>query len=186
MTRLMPTLALLLTTLVTAPAIAQQADIAELREGDMRKLVIHSEARPVTAKPFVTTDGEEQTLAQFEGQVVLLNFWATWCAPCRKEMPALDALNIDMGGDDFQVVTVATGRNSPAAMRRFFEETDVQSLPLYNDPKQAIARDMAVLGLPITVLIDRSGKEIARLQGDADWSSDSAKAILQAVIDAGT
>ncbi|TDL81747.1 TlpA disulfide reductase family protein [Meridianimarinicoccus aquatilis] len=186
MTRLIPTLALVLTTLLAAPVIAQQVDIAALREGDMKKLVIHSAPRPVTDKPFVTPDGEEQTLDQFQGQVVLLNFWATWCAPCRKEMPALDALNMELGGDDFQVVTIATGRNSPAAMRRFFEETNVQSLPLYNDPKQAIARDMAVLGLPITVVVDRGGNEIARLQGDADWNSDSAKAILQAVIDAGT
>nr|WP_238547963.1 TlpA disulfide reductase family protein [Meridianimarinicoccus roseus] len=151
----------------------------------MKKLVFHDTPKPVTDQPFVTEDGAEQTLAQYRGQVVLLNFWATWCAPCRKEMPALDALNMEMGGPDFRVVTIATGRNAPAAMRRFFEETGIESLPLHNDPKQAIARDMAVLGLPITVILDRDGHEIARMRGDADWAGAPAKAILAAIIDAG-
>lgn len=171
--------------LIALPALADPAAWSALREGDMRKLVIHDTPRPVNAAPFVGADGEDMTLDAFRGQVVVLNFWATWCPPCRKEMPMLDALNRDLGTDAFQVVTVATGRNSPAAMRRFFEEAAIQTLPLHNDPTMAMARDMAVLGLPVTVILDREGREIARMQGEADWNGDSARAVLQAMIAVG-
>jgi thiol-disulfide isomerase/thioredoxin len=112
----------------------------------------------------------------------VLNFWATWCAPCRKEMPQLSELQAELGGDAFEVVTIATGRNPPQAMQRFFEEIGVDNLPLHMDPKQALAREMAVMGLPITVILNPEGQEIARMRGDADWSSDSAKAIVSALI----
>lgn len=91
-------------------------------------------------------------------------------------------LQREMGGDDFQVVTLATGRNPLPAMEKFFDEIGVDNLPLHRDPKQEIAREMTVLGLPVTVLLNRDGYEIARLTGDADWSGDSAKAILAHVI----
>ncbi|WP_422075123.1 TlpA disulfide reductase family protein [Tranquillimonas rosea] len=166
-------------------ATAQAADISALREGDMKKLVVHDDPRPASDKSFSDADGGDHSLADYEGQVVLLNFWATWCAPCREEMPALDSLQAEMGGDDFQVVPVATGRNSLTGIRKFFEEEGVEALPIRLDPKQALAREMAVLGLPITVLLNRAGQEIARLQGDADWASDSARAIISEVISAG-
>lgn len=95
----------------------------------------------------------------------------------------LDALNNDMGGDDFRVVTVATGRNPPAAMARFFEEAQIETLPLHNDPTMAMARGMAVLGLPVTVILDREGRELARMQGEATWDGDSARAVLAAIIE---
>jgi len=176
------TLAPVFLTLAVMPALADPAEWSALREGDMRKLVIHDAPRAVDTAPFTAADGSEMTLEAFRGQVVVLNFWATWCPPCRKEMPMLDALNRDLGGDDFQVVTVATGRNSPAAMRRFFEEAKIETLPLHNDPTMAMARGMAVLGLPVTVILDREGREIARMQGEADWNGDSARAVLQAMI----
>ena len=156
-------------------------EVAAMRSGDMKKLNFHPELRATSDKPFVT-DGAPVSLADYRGKIVLLNFWATWCAPCRKEMPMLSELQTEMGGDDFDVVTLATGRDMVPAMKKFFEDIGVQNLPLYRDPKQDVARDMAVLGLPVTVLIDRNGFEIARLQGDADWSSENAKAILKNVI----
>ena len=125
-----------------------------------------------------TMAGDTLRLSAYRGEVVILNFWATWCAPCREEMPALDALQQEFGGEDFQVVTLATGRNSPQGIRRFFEEEGIEALPTYTDEAQAVARDMAVLGLPVTVLLDREGREIARLQGGADWDSESARAIV--------
>ena len=157
--------------------------LADLREGDMKKLNLLSEPRAVSDAAFLTSDGGEITLAAYEGQYVVLNFWATWCAPCRHEMPTLSALQEEFGGDAFEVVTVATGRNAPQAMSRFFDEIGVTNLPLHRDPEQGLARDMAVLGLPVTVIIDPEGREIARLQGDADWHSDSARAIVAALLD---
>jgi len=99
-------------------------------------------------------------------------------------MPGLDELQAEFGGDTFEVVTIATGRNPMPAIRRFFEEEEIKNLPILLDPKQSMARDMGVLGLPITVLIDPEGREIARLRGDADWASDSAKAIIAKVSEA--
>ena len=163
-------------------ALADLSAIEALRDGDMKKLNFHSEPKPGSATPFTTWVGGEGLLADYNGKYVLLNFWATWCAPCRKEMPQLSQLQAELGGDAFEVVTLATGRNPPQAMKRFFEEIAVENLPLHTDPKQQIARDMGVLGLPITVILNPEGQEIARLSGDADWSSDSAKAIMEALI----
>lgn len=94
----------------------------------------------------------------------------------------LSALQSELGGEAFEVITLATGRNDPAAMARFFEEIGVENLPLHRDPKSAVAREMGVLGLPATVIIGRDGQELGRLLGDADWSSGSAKAILTELI----
>jgi len=155
-----------------------------LREGDMKKLIFHSEAKPVSGQSYLREDGSDGRLADYEGKYVLLNFWAIWCAPCRKEMPMLSELQAEMGGDDFEVVTLASGpRNPPAGITRFFEKIEVSNLPLHRDPEGRLPREMAVFGLPVTVLLDPEGKEIARLQGEADWSSDTAKAVLRTLIE---
>lgn len=163
-------------------AHADTAALEALREGDMRKLQFHAEAQPVSGAAFQTFEGAEIDLSAYQGQVVVLNFWATWCAPCRKEMPQLSELQAEFGGDDFQVVTVATGRNPPEGMKRFFDEVGVQNLPLHRDPRSALAREMGVLGLPVTVILDARGQEIARMQGEADWASESARAIIAALL----
>jgi thiol-disulfide isomerase/thioredoxin len=163
-------------------AFADNAALEALRDGDMKKLSFHEEAKPVPAIELVDAEGGAQSLEQYRGKVVVLNFWATWCAPCRKEMPSLDRLQAELGGEDFAVVTVATGRNPVPAIRKFFADNGIENLPVLRDPQQALAREMAVLGLPITVILDREGNEIARLQGDAEWDSDSARAIVQALV----
>ncbi len=162
-------------------ALADTAEIEALREGTMKKLAF-SDPRPVSEQAFTDPDGGDFHLADFKGKTVLLNFWATWCAPCRKEMPMLSELQAEFGGDTFEVVTIATGRNAVPSIRKFFEDIGVDNLPLYLDPKQKLAREMAVLGLPITLILDPDGNEIARMRGDAEWNSDSAKAIIQALI----
>jgi thiol-disulfide isomerase/thioredoxin len=167
-------------------AIADTSDLEALRDGDMRKLSFHATPEEAPDIAFETVDGDAATLADYEGRHVVLNFWATWCAPCRHEMPTLSALQEALGAEDFTVVTIATGRNPPPAMKTFFDEIGVDNLPLHRDPKSALARAMGVFGLPITVLLDPEGREIARLQGDADWNSDSARAILAAWIGDGT
>ena len=179
-------LALLAGANTAAADTADTATLEALREGDMKKLVFHSDPQPVSEAAFELADGAgTATLADYRGRYVLLNFWATWCAPCRKEMPTLSALQTEFGGEAFEVLTLATGRNNPAGITKFFDKIEVSNLPRHQDPKGAVARDMAVLGLPITVLIDPEGREVARLRGDADWHSDSARAIVAALLAGG-
>lgn len=172
-----------LTLGANAALAADPAVLADMRQGDMKKLVLHSAPKPVSSAEFQLADGAgAATLGDYKGKIVLLNFWATWCAPCRKEMPQLSELQEEFGGDEFEVLTLATGRNSPAGIQKFFDDTGITNLPRHQDPRQAVAREMAVLGLPITVLLNREGEEIARLRGDAEWNSDSAKKIIRALI----
>ncbi len=163
-------------------ALADPAALEALREGDMRKLTFHSEPLPGSDVTFMGQDGSEMTLSNYQGKYVAINFWATWCAPCRKEMPQLADLQSQLGGDEFEVVTIATGRNPKPAMEAFFDDIGVDNLPLHTDERQNLARSLGVLGLPVTLIVDPDGNEIARLQGDADWSSDSAVAIVEALI----
>jgi len=167
------------------PQGAQAADpaaLADLREGSMQKLVLHDTPKAVSDVTFAALDGTEHRLSDWQGRVVVLNFWATWCAPCRVEMPMLDALQAEFGGPDFAVVPVATGRNAPEGIQRFYAEAGIRDLPVFLDPRQALAREMAVLGLPVTVILNRDGQEVGRLTGEADWHSDSARAIVAELI----
>jgi len=166
-------------------ALADTASLNALRDGSMKKLSFHRTPMPVPDTELLDANGTAHSLAEYQGKYVLLNFWATWCPPCRKEMPGLDALQAEMGGDKFTVVTVAVGRNPVRSINKFFKETGVQNLSYLRDPKMGFARDMSVLGLPITVILNPAGQEIARLQGDAEWDSDSAKAIIAALVAGG-
>ena len=164
------------------PAAADMAEIAALREGDMRKLTLHADPIAGSDVAFIHEDGTDITLADLGDGYKVVNFWATWCAPCRKEMPSLSALQEALSDVDAEVITIATGRNPRPAMEAFFDEIGVDNLPLHADPKQKFARAMGVLGLPVTLIINPEGQEIARLQGDADWASDNALAIISALI----
>lgn len=164
------------------PVLAQAPDrdtLLEARLGDMRKLAIHEEARPLPEIMVLDGEGTEVSLASHQGKTLLVNFWATWCAPCRKEMPELNALQKDLGGDDFEVVLIAVGLNPDPAIRKFFDEAGIDALETLRDPKQDLARQMGVFGLPVTVLINAHGMEVARLQGDADWHSEPAVDFLR-------
>jgi thiol-disulfide isomerase/thioredoxin len=161
---------------------ANAQGLGALATGGMRGLAVHDEARAASDLPFLRPDGTEGRLGDYAGRIVVLNFWATWCAPCREEMPSLQALQDRLGGEDFAVVTLATGFNQPQAIRRFFEETGVADLPQYRDINQQIAREMGVFGLPITVILNREGQEIARLRGDAHWDSPEAVALIEALL----
>lgn len=163
-------------------AVAGNAELEALREGSLKKLVFTSEPKEVSQAVFTDPDGGEYSLSDWNGKYVLVNFWATWCAPCRAEMPSLNSLQDEFGGEDFEVVTIATGRNTLAGIERFFGDENITSLPILLDPKQKLAREMAVLGLPISVILNPEGQEIARLRGDAEWYSDSARAIVAEMI----
>jgi len=162
---------------VQADVGAAQAALA----GDMRKLVFLEQPKDLPAEVLTDMAGADRSLAEWQGQWVVLNFWATWCAPCRKEMPSLDRLAATVVDQGVAVVTVATGRNPPAAITRFFEEIGVKNLPVLLDPKSGLARQMGVFGLPLTVILDPNGREVARLIGDAEWDSADARAMLAAL-----
>jgi thiol-disulfide isomerase/thioredoxin len=181
MMRLMRSVLLYLAAGLGANAAMAQ-DLSTYLTGSMRGLVIHDAPVATSRLPYVRADETQGALADYAGQYVVLNFWATWCAPCREEMPSLQNLQSALGGEDFTVVTLATGRNPPQAIRRFFEEIGVTTLPQYRDINQQIAREMGVFGLPITVILNPEGQEIARLRGDAHWDSPEALALIAALI----
>lgn len=179
------------------PAAAEldAAEIAALkaaRTGDMEKLIVHDAPRPRLETAFETGSGEKRTIADWEGKVVLLNFWATWCPPCRKEMPSLDRLQAEMGGEGFEVVALSMDRASTERIEAFYAEVPqaegapwtVSNLAVYREPTLRIGAEGGVLGLPVTLVLDREGREVARLQGEAEWDSDRAKAMLRAIIEA--
>lgn len=165
--------ALLYTALVLGAnaAAADTAALEALREGDMQKLVFHAEPVAAGATAFADADGAEHRLADWQGKVVLLNFWATWCAPCRKEMPTLDRLQAELGGPDFEVVALSMDRAGPEQVKKFFAETGVKHLALNIDVSAKAMFTLGAPGLPMTLLIDRKGGEIGRLIGPAEWDS---------------
>jgi thiol-disulfide isomerase/thioredoxin len=156
------------------------ADVAALRDGDMKKLALHEAPVPVPDVVLLDAEDGEHSLADYKGKWVVLNFWATWCAPCRREMPSLERLQLAM--PEIAVVPVATGRNAVEGIKRFFEEAGVKTLPILRDPQSTLAREMSVMGLPVTVILNPEGEEVARLIGDAEWDSASAKAVLGALM----
>ncbi len=159
-------------------ACAGEIDWQAAHDGGLAKLQ-PTDPSPVPETGFTDPQGGTHSLADWRGKVVLLNFWATWCAPCREEMPSLDALQAELGGEDFQVLAIASGHNPAPAIDKFLAEAKVTHLPVLLDPRQALAREMGVMGMPVTVLIDRDGQEIARLMGGADWSSEAAKTLIR-------
>lgn len=159
-------------------AAAGTVDWEAARQSGMPKLTESAVPNGGGHAVFTDASGEEKTLADWKGKVVLVNFWATWCFPCREEMPSLDRLQAEMGGEDFEVLTIASGRNPIADIEKFFDETGIEHLPILRDEKQLLAREMGVAALPISVLIDRDGFEVARVIGDEDWSSDAAKSVI--------
>lgn len=162
------------------PVAADTGALIALANGDLAKIRFHAEPRDVAQTVFHDANGRDVSLADYKGKHVLLNFWALWCAPCVREMPALDRLDTALGGPSFEVVTIATGRNARPAVDKFFAEKGLASLPKLFDPKMALARDLGARGLPVTVLIGPDGREIGRMAGEAEWDSPDAKALIGA------
>ena len=140
--------------------------------------------KPVPELTFFDADGKQVTLADFRGEVVVLNLWATWCAPCRREMPSLDRLQAKYGGDGLEVIALSLDRGDIAKVRAFFDELAISNLAVYQDPKGNVGREMAAPGLPTTVVIDRAGQEVGRLLGPAEWDSAEALAMIEALMKA--
>ena len=159
-----------------------QAELMEMRVGNMRKLKIHAEPQDAVLVNFTNPAGETLSLTDNNGKIRVLNFWATWCFPCREEMPTLDALQKTLGGDEFEVMTVATGYNQLEGIQRFLAQAEVTALPILLDPDSSLGAEFGAIGLPLTVILNRQGEEIARLTGGAEWDSESALNILNALL----
>ena len=153
-------------------------------EGSMAPFVKHAEPKDVPPLTFLDGAGAAHDNGVFKGKVTLLNLWATWCAPCRKEMPELAKLQRELGGADFQVVELSEDLKGYEASTAFLKQVGAENLTLFADDKAKALDALVAPGLPVTLLLNRDGKEVGRLLGPAPWSSDEAKAIIKAVIDA--
>ena len=127
--------------------------------------------KPMPQLAFDDAKGASHTLAEFRGKLVLLNIWATWCAPCREEMPALDRLQATLGGERFQIVPISVDVQGVAIARKFYDNVGIKALPLYVDPTAKAAFTLEAAGLPATLLLDRDGREIGRHLGAVKWDS---------------
>ncbi|MEP3347343.1 MAG: TlpA disulfide reductase family protein [Litoreibacter sp.] len=160
-------------------AVADTSALISLAKGDLVRLQTHGESRAVATTVFYDAQGKPTDMSAYRGKHVVLNFWALWCAPCVKEMPALNELGAELGGANFEVVTVAAGRNSRPAVDQFFKQKELSHLPKLFDPKMEFVRDIGGRGLPLTVLIGPDGREVARMSGDAEWDSPEALALMR-------
>ncbi len=174
-----PALAAALGIAALSPTPAPGASAAEtLATGEMARFQFRDAPADVPGFEFRTPDEAALDIAKFKGKVVLLNFWATWCAPCVKEMPALQKLQADLGSPDFAVVAVNEDRGGLVVAKRFADAHDLK-LDLYLDPPNQAARALKLRGLPTTLLVDRDGREIGRFEGGADWSAPEAEALIR-------
>ncbi|HLT77620.1 MAG TPA: TlpA disulfide reductase family protein [Ferrovibrio sp.] len=166
--------------LLGLPSLAQAAEFP--LDGEMRKFTPWTERKPVALAEFLDEKDRPTTLEAFRGKVVLLNLWATWCVPCREEMPALDKLQAQRGGADFEVVAVAQDRGGREKVEKFLAEIGTERLKPYLDTSMRSARAWTSVGLPTTLLIDRQGREVGRLVGGADWASPEALRLIDTLI----
>lgn len=172
---------LLATALLAALPMAAPAGAAEAPafRGAIGQFTPAAEPRPAPTLPFQDGAGRELTFADFRGKLVLVNLWATWCAPCVKEMPALDRLRAKMAGSDVVVLALSSDRGGAKQVEPFLKKHGVEGLGVWVDAKGAIPRAFAARGLPTTILLDRRGHEIGRLEGDAEWDGEAAVALLR-------
>ena len=169
-----------------APAVELARRIAPLVHGEVAGLVVAE--RPLRLPDLVlrTADGQERRLSDWRGRTVLLNLWATWCIPCRKEMPALDALQAKLGGPAFEVVAINIDTRDPDKPKNWLKEAGINRLGYYADPSAKVFQELKVvgraLGMPTTLLVDPSGCEIATIAGPAEWASDDAVKLVTAAL----
>lgn len=147
--------------------------------GQVQNFILAQAPGPGPETAWRDADGGSVSLADFRGQVVMLNFWATWCAPCIRELPSIDRLQAELAGDDFAVVAVNIDRGGVAVAAPFSERLGLRNLKVYVDAESTFARAVRVNVMPTTVVYDRSGRELGRLEGAAEWDTPEAIALLR-------
>ena len=169
-----------------APAVATAKRIAPLARGEVAAVAVASEPRRVPDLSFRDADGAERTLAAWRGRTVLFNLWATWCVPCRKEMPALDALQGRLGGSRFEVVAVNIDTRDAAKPQDWLRANKITRLTYYADPSAKVFQDLKAVGrafgMPTTLLIDPAGCELGALAGPAEWAGEDAVRRVEAAL----
>jgi thiol-disulfide isomerase/thioredoxin len=173
---------------VCAAAVNTAGRIAPLARGQVAALAVSHKAFRLPDLTFKDAEGRARTLAQWRGRTILLNLWATWCVPCRKEMPALDALQNDPGGSHVEVVAVNIDTRDPEKPLAFLKEVGVTHLAYYADPSAKTFQDLKLagkaFGMPTTLIVDPSGCEIGEMAGPAEWASaDGLKLVSAALAD---
>lgn len=144
-----------------------------------RAFVMHETPQPVPELSFVNGEGKKLSLADFRGRTVLLNIWATWCLPCRREMPALDRLQAKLGGGSFEVVPLSIDRDGLPKVKAFYEELGLKSLGIYVDASGKAAYRVGAFGIPTSLLINPEGLEAGRLAGEAEWDSPELITVIR-------
>lgn len=151
-------------------------------QGMPQNFVVHNTPKSVASIKFDDEAGHARSLADFKGKVVVLNIWATWCVPCRREMPTLDRLQAALAGPDFEVIPVSIDRGGIDTIRKFYADIAVHRLGMYADTSGNVLHEGGALGLPTTLIINRSGQEVARIVGPAEWDSTEIMQFLRPII----
>lgn len=170
-------------------SVALAEAIQPFASGDVAAMASAGEPKALTSLAFNNPDGEKMSLADLSGKTVLINLWATWCAPCREEMPALDELQAAMGSEDFEVVAINIDTGDDTKPKNFLNEIGVENLGFYRDNTMDIFNDLKkeglAFGLPVTLLVDEEGCLLANMNGPAHWSSDDAKTYIGKALEGG-
>ena len=168
------------------PALQRAERIAPFARGEVAALLPATKPLAIPNLAFTDAAGKTRTLAEWKGRTVLLNLWATWCVPCRKEMPALDALQKELGGPKFEVVALNIDTRDPDKPKKWLTEVGIANLAYYADSNAKAFQDLKVVGravgLPTTLLIDGAGCEIGYLAGPAEWGSEDAVKLIRAAL----
>jgi thiol-disulfide isomerase/thioredoxin len=168
------------------PAVDLARKIAPLAHGEVAALTMASAPLKLPDLEFSDASGAPKKLSDWRGRIVLVNLWATWCVPCRKEMPALDALQGKLGGPNFDVVAVNIDTRDPDKPRNFLKDANLTRLGFFSDPKAKVFQDLKsigrALGMPTSVLVDGQGCEIATIAGPAEWASNDAVKLITAAL----
>src|SRR5882762_4285232 len=170
-----------------ASAVNLARRIAPLAHGEVAALTMATSPLRLPDLAFEDAEGKPRKLSEWRGKTVLVNLWATWCVPCRKEMPALDSLQAKLGGKDFEVVAVNIDTRDPEKPKNFLKEANLTRLGYFSDSKAKVFQDLKgigkALGMPTSVLVDGQGCEIANLAGPAEWASDDAIKLIKAAME---